>query len=78
MKERTVEQDKQMSLRFEPSTIPSDAVPSTPEVRAPSPPTIGQRTAVVVQMPLPPVRATETSTRDSELLGRILNRVRLF
>jgi len=85
VKERTVEQDKQMSLRFEPSVFPSEAASSecasqlsglpTPDQTA-----TAQKTAVILKLPAALARGRQATTqgRDSDLLGRILNRVKLF
>lgn len=84
MKERTVEQDKQMSLRFEPSVLPSEATSSdcasqlsglaTPDQSA-----AVQRSALILQMPVASARGSQAmQVRDSDLLDRILNRVKLF
>lgn len=84
MKERTVEQDKQMSLRFEPSVLPSEA--SSPDstsqrsgLATPDQSAAEQRTALILQMPVASARGNQASQeRDSDLLDRILNRVKLF
>jgi hypothetical protein len=84
VKERIVEQDKQMSLRFEPSVLPSEATSSDRAsqlsgLAIPDQSASVQRTALILQMPDASARGTQaTQQRDSDLLGRILNRVKLF
>lgn len=84
LKERTVEHDKQMPLRFEPSVFPTDAVSSdraseVSSLTAPEQSTSARRTAVILKMHVAPNRGRQaTQERDSDLLDRILNRVKLF
>lgn len=79
-----MEKDKQMSLRFEPSVLPPEAASSDPASTLPGPAILEQsaavqRTALILQMPVSSARCHQaTQERDSDLLGRILNRVKLF
>lgn len=78
-----MEHDKQMPLRFEPSVFPSEAAPSIcasqmSGLAAQDHSAAEQRTAVILRMHVTPPRSQATQERDSDLLGRILNRVKLF